>query len=58
MVDVIEWENKEIEKAGKAQPGITQPPKLQGETERDKILSMMKPSVRKGHIGNGRTKRH
>lgn len=56
MVDVIEWENKEIKKAGKAQPGVAQPLPLQGETEKDKIMSMMKPSVRT--VKSGRTQRH
>ena len=56
MVDVIEWENKEIEKATKAQLGVAQPPKLQGETEREKIMSMNVPSVRT--VKSGRTRRH
>jgi len=56
MVDVVEWENKEIGKIGdETQRGVIQPPKLQGETEKDKIMSMMKPSVRT--VESGRTKR-
>lgn len=55
MVDVIEWENKEIKKVSKVQPGVAQPLPLQGETEKDKIMSMMKPSHRT--IESGRTKR-
>ena len=48
VLDMFEEENKEFKKASKVQPkpGTIEPPKLQGETEQDKIMSMMKPSVR------------
>ena len=51
MVDVIEWENEKIKKVSKTQPRVMQLPELQGETERDKIMSMNVPSVRKGKSG-------
>lgn len=37
---------KERKKIKKASTGAIAPPELQGETEKEKILSMMKPSIR------------
>ena len=46
MLDEFEKENKEFKGASKTPTGAIKPPKLQGETEKEKIQSMMKPSVR------------
>ena len=46
MLDEFEKENKEFKKASRTPAGAVEPPKLQGETEREKIMSMMKPSIR------------
>ena len=50
ILDEFEKENKELEKERRkienAQTGIISPTSLQGKTEKEKILSMRKPSVR------------
>ena len=46
MLDEFEKENEEFKKASKVKPGAITPPKLQGETEKEKIMSMMKPRIR------------
>lgn len=49
MLDEFERENKEYKKEkakiDKASKGVISPPKLQGETEKEKILSMANPKI-------------
>lgn len=49
-IDIFIEEGEDLEKERKKiksiPTGVTEPSKLQGETEREKIMSMQKPSIR------------
>ena len=46
MLDEFEKENKEFKKASRTPTKAIEPPKLEGETEKERILSMRKDSIR------------